>query len=397
MNRIFLLFAVVLLSFQVEGQSPAVFEIDAPGFPPEFIEAMEHAADIWSGYLSSEVPIQVKVIQVPIDLGFLGLTWPNGRKDFPAAPLADTWYVASLANALSGEELTEGEGDMEILINMTADWYTGIDGFPGAFQSDFISVFMHEMGHGLGIASLAKIEDQLGSFGFITSADFMGFAPSSFDFPELEGLPSTYDRLLVDEYGQTLTDLGVFPNTSMELAGIFTSNEVYCHSDLGILGNNGEDIKVYAPPSYAFGSSITHLDQNSFPLNSGNSMMTPFIQVGAKDREPGPVTLGILQDLGWTLSATALEQLHVPETELHLHPNPTSGYLHFEAEAVTSGQYTYQILDLTGKLLLEKQLGNLIKGEHDFEMDLSDLTPGMYLLNWKGPQGSQFRRFMKVN
>ncbi|MDV7399647.1 hypothetical protein RZS08_49995, partial [Arthrospira platensis SPKY1] len=99
--------------------------------------------------------IKVNVLFFPVNGLFLGLTFPNGRKDFPGAPLEATWYASCLANAITGSELNPGEADMDIVMAADVNWYYGTDGQPGPGQFDFVSVLLHEIGHGLGIVSLS--------------------------------------------------------------------------------------------------------------------------------------------------------------------------------------------------------------------------------------------------
>jgi hypothetical protein len=65
----------------------------------------------------------------------------------------------------------------------------------------------------------------------------------------------------------------------------------------GIAANNGIKPKLYSPRPYEEGSSITHLDENTFSSGSPNAVMTPVLDPGEIFRSPGPVALAMLDDM----------------------------------------------------------------------------------------------------
>ncbi|MEO1711980.1 MAG: hypothetical protein AAFU60_01475, partial [Bacteroidota bacterium] len=309
-SMLFVLFVVLISSLRAKAQT-ATFEFTPNISNPELDAAMQYAGEIWGTYLQSEVPIKVNVFFTPVDLGFLGLAVPNGRKGFSGAPEPEFWYPTSLANSLAGIELNPGEADMDLLLpNIgVVDWYLGLDGNPGNSQYDFVSVFLHEIGHGLGILSLANVEDELGSFGMVGEEQFAPYVPS-FPFPEQEGIPGIYDTYLVTGTGAVIiTD---FMNNSADLEGVFTSNSVFFDGPASRAANNGEAVRIYAPGSYSFGSSITHINENTYPSSSGNALMTPTIGQGEVEHEPGPIVLGMLSDIGWNPSGSNTQEINQP-------------------------------------------------------------------------------------
>ena len=44
-------------------------------------------------------------------------------------------------------------------MSSSEDWYFGLDGRPGEDQFDFVSVVLHEIGHGLGFYDSFKIDE----------------------------------------------------------------------------------------------------------------------------------------------------------------------------------------------------------------------------------------------
>src|SRR6187549_1940294 len=117
----------------------ATIDITYNFVPAEAQVAIEHAAGIWEGILVSPVPIKAMVTWAPLGASALGITFPNGRKDFPSAPFAQTWYATALANSIAGEELNPGENDFEIFLSSSANWYYGTDGATPTGQYDLVS------------------------------------------------------------------------------------------------------------------------------------------------------------------------------------------------------------------------------------------------------------------
>jgi hypothetical protein len=132
----------------------------------------EQAAAIWGSWLKSTQPIYLAAFFAPLACdatsGVLGSAGPASVfASFPDLPLADTWYVGALADALSREDLDPGfvdmvarfNGDIGVNPNCLPDlsWYNGLDNnADAATEVDLLTVVMHEMAHGLGFLDLAS-------------------------------------------------------------------------------------------------------------------------------------------------------------------------------------------------------------------------------------------------
>ncbi|MCB0643980.1 MAG: T9SS type A sorting domain-containing protein, partial [Phaeodactylibacter sp.] len=127
------------------------------------------------------------------------------------------------------------------------------------------------------------------------------------------------------------------------------------------------------------------------------SLMTPFIPDGAVEHEPGPVTLGILQDIGWTLSPTALVKLPGTSDLFRLAPNPVLNEANLDLEVQESGWYNCRVFDLSGRLLLNEALGYLPTGPHTERLNLSEIPEGLYLLQVEGPGTLHTQRLIRMN
>jgi hypothetical protein len=253
-------------------------------FPAAAKTAFNAAAAIWASRVQSSVPIKITACwsyELPENVlgGNFGKPY---HRNFDGAPLADTWYDATLANAFAGYDLEPTKDDMHITYSASFNWYYGTDGNTPSGQIDLVSVATHEIGHGLNFAGFAQYRNGSGLVG--------GY--------EGQGVPihpSIFDRFMEDGSGKKLI---TYPNPSLELGSALTSNNLWWNGTNANAANGGGRVKMYAPSTWKPGSSYSHLDYNTF-AGTPNSMMVPSIGSGSSQHNPGPVTMGILQDMGW--------------------------------------------------------------------------------------------------
>lgn len=146
----------------VYGDAPGTGYFDAtaaaplPGNPGTTVGQQrrivaEFAGDLWGTILQSDQPIGIGASFTPLApnvLGSAGAT--NVYANFPNAGVQDTLYSAALAEALSGEDLTEGDIEIDSNFSTNFAFYYGLDGNTPAGQVSLLDVVMHEFGHGLG-------------------------------------------------------------------------------------------------------------------------------------------------------------------------------------------------------------------------------------------------------
>ena len=128
--------------------------------------AFQHAVDIWSQRLDSNVPIRIRAQFTSLGAGVLGSAGPvSVVRDFPNAPLAGTWYHVALANKLAGVDLLPANDDINANFSTNFNFYLGLDNNHGA-QNDLVAVLLHEFAHGFGFSQFASLT---------TGALFSGF------------------------------------------------------------------------------------------------------------------------------------------------------------------------------------------------------------------------------
>ena len=97
----------------------------------------------------------------------------------------------------------------------------------------------------------------------------------------------------------------VFPNPSTALASVLIGDDLLIDAPTAILNNNGVKPKIYAPSAFSLGSSVTHLDDATYPAGDTNSLMSHSIGTAEAIHSPGPIVMGLFQDLGWPLCTAA--------------------------------------------------------------------------------------------
>jgi len=259
------------------------------------LAAFRYAAQIWGSYLNSSVEIQISARMDPLSgdattavLGQAGSA--TVHRNFPNAPLANTWYPQALANALAKVDLDPATPDITARFNSavdgpilgTVDWYYGFDGNPGT-NVDFVTVVLHELAHGLGFQTFAN--PATGS--------------------KMGGLDDTYLRHL-ECHGANPPGYGDGTNAERVACSISDPNLHWVGSNTlsaaAVLpltaGFPGRHVQMHAPNPLQPGSSVSHFSTAAYP----NQLMEPSY-TGA-NHSVG-LTLRLLQDIGWTLQPRA--------------------------------------------------------------------------------------------
>ena len=256
------------------------------------LNAFEQAANIWGAQLTSAVTIDVEATMDPLTCNAssatLGQASPTSVvRDFPGALFTNTWYPLALANKLASSDLAPSSSDITAQFNsaigttcaLPLDWYYGLDGNAPGGTLDFVSVVLHELGHGLGFATF--VDDSTGA--------------------ELLNRADAFERNLSDD-GVAWTSMS---NGQRQASAIHTGHLVWTGSSVsanaGIL-SSGRDLSgnvlMFAPDPVQPGSSVSHWDTSCSP----DQLMEPVYT--APNHEPG-LALFALEDIGWSIvSAT---------------------------------------------------------------------------------------------
>lgn len=275
------------------------FIVTYNGFSPAAQKSFQAAVDIWANLISSPIPIRITATwrDIPSPSGggtILGQASPaDFTRNFPGQQRSGTWYPIALAEKISGQELNSvNDPDITAEFNSSAPWYLGVAA-PPSNQFDFTSVVLHELCHGLGFTSSMRVSGNNGSWGFGT------------------GSPFVYDHFLENGSSQQLLNTTNFANTSNALRQELISDNLFFNSPTAI--NTGEKPKIYSPITYEPGSSISHVNDATYPSGNANSLMTAGASLREVIRDPGPLVKGMFADMGW--KSTSLVHSRVKNIE----------------------------------------------------------------------------------
>lgn len=343
-------------------------------FPEAAKTAYEKAMSIWSKYLYSSQPIRIKATWTSLSTGILAITGSTRiYKNFTNAPFQNVWYPASLAEAISGKDLNDGDFEIEMKINSNMNWYFGVDSKSQAGKFDLITVVLHEIAHGLGFSSSMKLvnSNTQGQYG-------------------QSGSNYIYDMFLQNAGKIKLTNSGVFGNPSTDLKDALTGNALY----FGLRNSKYANVlpKLYAPTAFNEGSSISHFDESYYPQGNPNSLMSPNVRSAEVNQAPGDLLLRCLQDLGWQIvgldgnTVTANEYVVEPVLSAIVFPNPVLDVVKVAFPLRNQGRdVSIELFDLKGRTLQRIESQSITS--ETIPVDLSILPDGTYIL--KVVDGSQ--------
>lgn len=253
--------------------------------------AMQHAASIWGGILSSNVEIRVEARLDPLscniseaDLGSGGpthlftLTVPGS--------VPDTWYPAALGDSLLGSNANVTLRDIAMTFNSSVGtvcpfpmgWYYGLDGAGNdGTELDFVTAVLRELAHGLGFTTFVDVT---------TGAEFAGKS-------------DIFENFLLDlSTGKTWDEM----DDSERLASVIDSGDllwtgIHVTDSIGILssGTAAGYVQMHAPATAEPGVSVIHWD----PSVSPDQLVEPAADTAIHD--PG-LARGLMADIGWVLA-----------------------------------------------------------------------------------------------
>ena len=288
---------------QSTSEFQVIYQNDCGGqtWPQEAQDALEFAAGIWEEHISSSIPIRIEANWVELPENVLGSAGATSFFTLTNAGMPNTAYTIAQASALIDMDIVESESglDADIIVNINCDfnnWYFGTDANTPGGLIDFVTVALHEIGHGIGF------------LGIVNANNNTMRASSGFNNGQI---PYIYEVFAVDGFFNNLTDPDLFPHNSRAKYDFVTGRNsgVFFDGAEAELANDADDnVRIYAPSQFQQGSSFSHLDQTTFS-NTENALMRPRIDMAFAIHNPGPVFCGVLDDMGWPLGPACTAQL----------------------------------------------------------------------------------------
>jgi hypothetical protein len=245
-------------------------------------------------HLDSVVPVKVSVHFDPllctIDSAVLANAGPwQASRNFPGAPLSNTFYPVALANARAGVDLDAANPDVFMNFNAGlggsncvpgAGWYYGIDGNASPLDFDMFTLAMHELMHGLGFLTFENVSTGEKLFG---SNDAY-----IVNLQVVNGVPSSYVAM-----------------TDAQRATANRSEPNLRWAGANLVAAYGAPSALFAPSTLIDGSSVNHLSRSQFPTE----LMSPYYL--GPQHELGR-TLPILADEGWGVHTQCVPSAPAP-------------------------------------------------------------------------------------
>lgn len=279
--------------------------------------AFTYAANIWGSLLESDQTINVNACWTT-DLasttlgsagssGFFGITGAPG-------PFSDfTAYNRALYEALQNSNTNNSDSDINANFNANrTDWYFGTDASPAFAEYDFVTVVLHELGHGLGFSGAKNIDDGNSANGDecdgITGNGCIGFPSAGY-------VPTTYSRHVETGNGTDVTTIN--SSASTDIATLLIGGNVpaygtglFHNGPTVTAANSGNRMKLHTPSTYAGGSTYSHFELSS----SYSELMEPSLTNGVALHDVG-LADELLLDQGWTAPALPVELLSFKGTK----------------------------------------------------------------------------------
>jgi len=273
------------------------------GYTQDRGDTLEDAAEFWADRLESAVDIEVAVSFTSLgctsNSAVLGAAGARSvHQNFTNAPRTNTLYSAALANSIAGSDLnTSAQSsfpeDLVASFNSDlddpnqpnclggADWHYGTSAAT-APDIPFYQVALHELAHGLGFQTFANF----------ATGQLAGFTGN----PSLFGTNDQYVIFLRDAANNRDLDDASATDAQRQTAGtngdlVWTGSGVNDAATGLTSGLNQSRVEMYAPSSFASGSSISHFDIGLSPDQLMEPSRTPTFDTD--------LTAELLYEIGW--------------------------------------------------------------------------------------------------
>ncbi len=263
--------------------------------------AFEYGVSIWSDVLQGSQQIDVDACySFDLPAGTLGSAGATNLYTLgPVFGQASVFFPKALT-----EELTDASipgADIQVFINgnFADNFYYGLDAAPPPSQIDFVTLTVHEMGHGLGFAGSGRVDDgeEPPECDGIAGQGCIGLSVSTGD--STFRIPIAYD-LFVDltANGSAITD--VTPNPGVDIGDALTGQGGgirFDETNHDPFFAGSDQYPLYTPVAFRPGSSYSH-------FNDPAEVMYYSLSFGSANHDVGRAAR-VMQGIGWPEAVAA--------------------------------------------------------------------------------------------
>ena len=255
-------------------------------YPEEAKTAFRYAAAQWSNVLQNEHTLRIRTCYADLRDNQLGIATAPVYEQRGARALGEDalYYPQAIYETLEG--INAPRPDMEIVINDETLFYYGTDWFDNEANRllyDFVTLVLHEIGHGLGFFGTARYAENFSTIG-LQAGLVEGFQVR---------IPTIFDRAVTLGNDPEMPVVDV-PNNSAELDDALLGRDgglFFDQSQIERYAPGSDRFRLYTPATYQQGSSFGHFDDQT-------ELMHHAIVRGQYQRDLTQ-TAAVLQTLGW--------------------------------------------------------------------------------------------------
>lgn len=242
--------------------------------------AMEAAAAAWSRVIQGTVTININAVMEAPEKAESGNTTlaSAGPADFFVAN--NKAFPSALMWQLQGRRNPGEQADIEVVVNPDITWEYATNGVSGRDKVSFVYTMIHEIGHGLGY--VASFDPETGK---------LGNDPIPFIYDTFVNRRNDTTRLVMNRPDHEVKD-------DLKSGELFFNGPAANDASQRSI-RPGPMIKLYAPDPYEPGSSVAHVDYDTY-ADFKTGLMVPRDFGGGTDKID-ILTLGIFKDLGYQL------------------------------------------------------------------------------------------------
>ena len=269
------------LAFQVVYTDPSGTGFNDPREGAARKRALEAAFAAWSKVLQGTVTIVVEAAMEDQD--------PDSTLLASAGPV-DFFEIdgkampSALAAQLARASLNGGSSDIAVSVNPAMNWDYAENGVAARDKASFVYTLIHEIGHGLGF--IDSFDSETGEL--------------------LNPIPFPYDAFV--NRGSGRANL-VMRRSADQVIADLVSNDLFFSGPKAVEASKKSIrplpmVKLYAPDPYEQGSSVSHVDQDTY-ADFKTGLMTPQ-DFGSGTDKIDILTLGVMADMGYELVPNAV-------------------------------------------------------------------------------------------